>query len=193
MPDVDGLTATAMIRDRERGTGRHVPVVAMTAHAMKGDQERCLAAGMDAYVAKPIKPDALFAILAEVAPPGSPSDSPCLKACVNWTDALKHVRGDEELLREVAAIFLAEWPAWQAALRDGLARRDVGLFGRTAHTVKGSLGAFAAVAAHDAAEQAEAAACAGRWDGAADALDRLEREMQVLLPPLTAFAEGAPA
>jgi CheY-like chemotaxis protein/HPt (histidine-containing phosphotransfer) domain-containing protein len=196
MPEMDGLTAAATIRERERGTGRHVPVVAMTAHAMKGDQERCLAAGMDAYVSKPIKPDALFAILAEVTPP-VPADGPRepsagLKQCVCWADALKHVRGDEGLLREVATIFLAEWPGWLSALRNGLERGDAEQLGRTAHTVKGSLGAFAAAAAHAAAEHLEAAATARRWDDAAAALAGLEHEMQVLLPPLTAFAEGGP-
>jgi HPt (histidine-containing phosphotransfer) domain-containing protein len=93
----------------------------------------------------------------------------------------------------VAAIFLAEWPGWLAALRDGLARHDAELLGRTAHTVKGSLGAFAARAAHAAAEHVEAAAVTGQWNDAATALAALEHEMQVLLPPLTAFAEGGPA
>jgi CheY-like chemotaxis protein len=59
MPDMDGFEATAAIRDREKGNGKHVPIVAMTAHAMTGDQERCLAAGMDGYVAKPISAQAL--------------------------------------------------------------------------------------------------------------------------------------
>jgi CheY-like chemotaxis protein len=193
MPEVDGLEATARIRDRERGTGRHVPIVAMTAHAMKGDQERCLAAGMDAYVAKPIKPDALFEVLAGIVPQAPAAGPVGLKCCVNWADALKHVRGEEDLLREVAGIFLAEWPGWHIALRTGVERRDADLVGRTAHTVKGSLGAFAAGAAHAAAEDLEAAATSARWDDAAGALARLDHEMQVLLPPLTAFAEGAPA
>src|SRR5207249_7868844 len=61
MPEMDGLEAAAAIRERERSTGRHIPIVALTAHAMKGDRERCLAAGMDAYVSKPLRPDELLA------------------------------------------------------------------------------------------------------------------------------------
>jgi CheY-like chemotaxis protein len=63
MPDMDGLEATAAIRRQEELTGDHVPIVAMTAHALKGDQERCLAAGMDAYVSKPIRQDELYAVI----------------------------------------------------------------------------------------------------------------------------------
>lgn len=63
MPDMDGLQATAAIREQERTTGTHIPIIATTAHAMQGDKERCLAAGMDAYVSKPIRPEALFATI----------------------------------------------------------------------------------------------------------------------------------
>jgi CheY-like chemotaxis protein len=65
MPNMDGLEATAAIRALERGTTRHIPIVAMTAHAMKGDQERCLAAGMDGYISKPIRPDRMMEVIAQ--------------------------------------------------------------------------------------------------------------------------------
>jgi CheY-like chemotaxis protein len=66
MPEMSGLEATAVIRSREERTGRHIPIIAMTAHAMKGDRQRCLDAGMDDYVSKPIHPDQLFEKIAEV-------------------------------------------------------------------------------------------------------------------------------
>jgi two-component system, sensor histidine kinase and response regulator len=68
MPEMDGLTATRQVRKREAESGRHVPIIAMTAHAMKGDRERCLAAGMDGYVSKPIRASELHAAIAEMVP-----------------------------------------------------------------------------------------------------------------------------
>jgi CheY-like chemotaxis protein len=66
MPEMDGFAATAVLRARESSTASHLPIIAMTAHAMKGDAERCLEAGMDAYVAKPINPASLFALVDQV-------------------------------------------------------------------------------------------------------------------------------
>jgi two-component system, sensor histidine kinase and response regulator len=68
MPGMDGLEATAAIRERETETGSHLPIIAMTAHAMKGDEERCRAAGMDGYISKPIKPEQLFRAIDEACP-----------------------------------------------------------------------------------------------------------------------------
>jgi CheY-like chemotaxis protein len=68
MPEMDGFEATAVIRKREEETGNHMPIIALTAHAMKGDRERCLEAGMDGYLTKPIESGDLSAVLDEFAP-----------------------------------------------------------------------------------------------------------------------------
>jgi HPt (histidine-containing phosphotransfer) domain-containing protein len=143
-----------------------------------------------------VKPEALFAVLgrlvgaaADPAPAVEPDE---LVRRTNWADALAHVRGDEDLLRELAGVFVQEWPRWQADLREGLATNNAGLVRRTAHTVKGSVGTFAATAAHAAAwELEQRAADGGLADGPA-ALERLEHEVKALLPPMAAFARGGP-
>ena len=191
MPEMDGLAATTAIRDLERGKSRRIPIVAMTAHALKGDQERCLAAGMDAYISKPIKPDLLFSILAQVTPSVAPSlTHAALEQLVDWKAALSHVRGDRELLRELAEIFLAEWPEWIAGLRNEMARGNLEQARMIAHTVKGSLGTFAATEAHAAAEAVETESRHQRTQSAKESLDKLEREMANLLPALELFARG---
>jgi signal transduction histidine kinase/CheY-like chemotaxis protein len=81
MPNMDGLEAAAAIRALERGTARHIPIVAMTAHAMKGDEERCLEAGMDGYISKPIQPDRMMEVIAQATEQtGRPLDQPDSKS-----------------------------------------------------------------------------------------------------------------
>ena len=72
MPEMDGLEATALIRENEKGTARHIPIIAMTAHAMVGDRERCIQAGMDGYIAKPVAASALLDLVAEYGVKPSP-------------------------------------------------------------------------------------------------------------------------
>jgi PAS domain S-box-containing protein len=193
MPEMDGLEATAAIREREAKNGSHIPIVAMTAHAMKGDEGRCLTAGMDAYVSKPVKPEALFAVLEKLVlvTTSIPAvESGSLVRLTKWDQALAHVSGDVDLLRELASIFVDEWPRWLASLQDGLAGGDGPLVQRIAHTVKGSLGTFAAKAAHAAAWELESRAANGKLAEGPAALERLQREVATLLPPLAAFARG---
>jgi len=194
MPEMDGLEAAALIRDREKMTGRHIPVIAMTAHAMKGDEDRCLTAGMDAYIAKPIKPDALFAAIDRAAPATDrpPEPAACATDRLDWNEALNRVRGDTELLRELTVIFLEELPKWRAALSDGFDRSDADLVRRTAHTLKGSLGMFAAADAYAAAEAIETAARAETPALDRAAMDQLDRELDAIVTPLTEFTNGAP-
>jgi CheY-like chemotaxis protein len=150
MPEMDGLTAAMKIREGEGLTRTHLPIIAMTAHAMTGDREHYLASGMDGYVSKPISRHELEEAIAEVLLVGSdthtvtngrPSDS-ALASAVTWDvgATLERLGGDEELLHEVLGIFLEEVPRHMASLRQAIAESDAGAIEGVAHTLKGELG-----------------------------------------------------
>jgi PAS domain S-box-containing protein len=185
MPDLGGLEATALLRQGEQGTGRHLPVIALTAHAMKGDRERCLGAGMDGYVTKPLRAEELFQALNEVltaaAPPSRKEEATMsADAVMDYDAALSHVGGDPELLRELAGVFLGEVPGMRDAVAEALQARDAGRLKRAAHTLKGSASTFGAQTVFQAARRLEEMG-AGKNLGGADeawaelrtALDRL--------------------
>ena len=155
MPEMDGLTATMKIREKEKGTRLHMPIIAMTAHAMKGDRERCIEAGMDGYVSKPISSEELKEAIAsalhrrgdaglvtrvetkqeEAPPPPQPS-------VIAWDmgKTLEQLGGDEELFREVVEIFLDDVPKHLTSLRQAIEDGDGEAIERTAHILKGELG-----------------------------------------------------
>jgi CheY-like chemotaxis protein len=146
MPEMDGLTATRRIRERERTTGSHVPIVAMTAHAMKGDKERCLEAGMDDYIAKPLSSLGIQQMIgaifgAEQMPGASPAQAAASGAPLIWNcnEALKRLDGDEALLRELIQVFLDEVPQQLAKLQHALETGDLETIERSAHSIKGEL------------------------------------------------------
>jgi two-component system, sensor histidine kinase and response regulator len=155
MPEMDGLTATMKIREKEKGTRLHMPIIAMTAHAMKGDRERCIEAGMDGYVSKPISSEELKEAIAsalhrrgdaglvtsletkqEDAPP------PTQPSVIAWDmgKTLEQLGGDEELFREVIEIFLDDVPKHMTSMRQAIEDGDGEAIERTAHTLKGELG-----------------------------------------------------
>ena len=151
MPEMDGLTATKLIREREQQSQSHVPIFAMTAHAMKGDEERCLAAGMDGYLSKPMSMEKLKAAIAKVSggrtgsnsPQTSSAKTPAATTNVDAWDAtatLARLGGDEDLMREVLNIFLEETPKTIEALRHGVSTGDAETTERAAHSLKGELG-----------------------------------------------------
>ena len=164
MPEMDGLTATQKIRELEQNTARHIPIVAMTARAMQGDREICLAAGMDDYVSKPINQQALEkAILLSTSAQHSPQsqhnpipDLPTAPnrpvAAWNANKALERLGGDEKLLREVVDIFLQETPKMMDKLRQAITGGDAELVQRTAHSLKGELGYLGVAAVNRARE-----------------------------------------
>jgi len=151
MPQMDGIAATKSIRTREMKTNSHLPIIAMTAHAMKGDRERCIEAGMDGYVSKPINIEDLEGAIAKVMRLTSthvrgPNTEGCSEGLaripvnLDFGQMLKRLGGDEELLHEVIEIFVDQAPKHVATLRRALSQGDTELVERTAHSMKGELG-----------------------------------------------------
>ena len=146
MPEVDGLAATRRIREHEKETAAHIPIIAMTAHAMKGDKERCLQAGMDDYLTKPVSSAQMEETMARVlgiAQRGAPApEQPQVsQEHAGWdrATALRRVEGDEALLSELLQIFLEGTPVQLNSLQQALAAADFEVVERTAHTLKGEL------------------------------------------------------
>jgi CheY-like chemotaxis protein/HPt (histidine-containing phosphotransfer) domain-containing protein len=184
MPELDGLSATERIRQAERSAGGHVPIVAMTAHAMAGDRDRCFAAGMDDYVTKPLHPHELVdAVERAVAPqrsarvaPGPAGSAPAF----DMGRARARLGGDRQLLREMIAIFRAESPATMTAIRKSTTSGDISGLRESAHALKGSLGTLGALQAFQAAQRLEDVARQNDLAAIAPAFIDLEREMTEL-------------
>ena len=162
MPEMDGLEATARIREREQTTGEHMYIIAMTAHAMYGDREHFLKKGMDAYLPKPLDHQALFNILESdvsagvTAPPAAPS-APTLDVA-GMRDRLGD---DDELIADVIGLFLEDYPARLDAIQSAMIAHDEATIRREAHVLKGSAGTLSAAATAEAANQLEMAGSAG--------------------------------
>ena len=192
MPEMDGFEATAAIRAQERESGRHIPIVAMTAHAMKGDRERCLEAGMDHYISKPIRAGDLLELVEQcVGVPCSkeggaqsgaaPSDFPDRKKILELFD------GDEKLYCEVVDTFREDGPRQLDSIRKAVADNDAGAVERASHLLKGSVGSFGAPGAFYAAQQLENLGRASDLSKAGEALDRLQDKITSLLELLLEF------
>jgi two-component system sensor histidine kinase/response regulator len=195
MPEMDGMEATAAIREREKGSGRHVPILAMTAHAMRGDKERCLASGMDGYVSKPIHPPDLFAEIERcLAALGRsqtmPENIPEARELIDRAAVLERVEGDRELLAEMVHLFQEDAPRLLAAMRDALARGDMTLLERSAHSLKGAAGNLSAKSASAAAQRLENDAKNKQAASAKESLAEVERAIGQLLPALAELGQG---
>jgi two-component system sensor histidine kinase/response regulator len=156
MPMMDGFETTAAIRKKETQSGSHIPIIAMTAHAMKGDMERCLAAGMDSYISKPVKAEELIKIVettGKARDAGESGEKP--GNVLDMTGALAHVDGDEELLKEIAGIFLDSSDELMDRIHQAIKNQDGGELERAAHTLKGAVGNFGAEPACRAALELE--------------------------------------
>ena len=192
MPEMDGLEATRRIRDARSPVPNHdVPIVAMTAHAMTGDREKCMEAGMDGYVSKPVNPKELAEAIEMqlTAVDGSklvraPDRGPAGRDVFDRAALLDRVGGDEEFLEEVLNVFLADIPGQVAALREGLEKSDTDMVRRRAHSIKGAAANVGALRLQKAAREIEEAAEAGDMSKAASLVetvgDGLEEFREVL-------------
>ena len=183
MPDMDGIEATAAIRQAETPTGGHIPIIAMTAHAMKGDRERFLAAGMDGYVAKPVRPHELYTAV-EGFHSALRSEIASADVFFEWDAALERVGGDEAMLRDLAEMFFAECPKLMQQIREHIAGANGPELRRAAHTLKGSAHVFGAEATAEAAHRLEEIGREAAFADAGEALALLEDEVARLLPAL---------
>ncbi len=200
MPEMDGYTATADIRSLE-GSGSHTPIIAMTANAMQGDRERCLEAGMDDYIAKPIRTEELYATLGRwigweeeagdpspitlpgAEPPGAREPDPAddgLDASILEDIIALSEDGGLDLIRELIGIFFAEAPARLEQLRRGLAEHDAPRVTRGAHAMKGGAGNLGAVRLAGLCGQLEKQCRAADLDGAAGLVAAIQSELELV-------------
>jgi CheY-like chemotaxis protein len=177
MPEMDGLEATAIIRAQEQATGAHLPIIALTAHAMKGDQAKCLAVGMDAYVSKPMKADELYATIDRLVLSTVHEHVPVDEAPIDLSAALNTVEGDYALWADLMAVFLEGSPVQVAALRKAIDCGDSHQIDRLGHSLKGSLAAVGATTARTLAYELETRGRAAQLEGISAVMDRLEREL----------------
>ena len=194
MPEMSGLEATAAIRTHEESTGRHVPIVALTARAMAGDREQCLAAGMDAYVSKPVRTAELFAAIDAVVAgtPGAARPAPSAPTSTTSVDVaalLAGFGGRSDLVAEVIDVFLADAPEMMSRLRTAVSGGDANEVAAAAHAVKGSAGLFSQGEAFERARDLESRARSGDTNDAAAAAEAIDASLTRLSADLRRVRE----
>jgi PAS domain S-box-containing protein len=190
MPEMDGFEVAQAVRLHEVTAGGHLPILAITAHAMKGDRERCLAAGMDGYVSKPIQPAELWEALARVAgtTPAGPAGAAPPRISLDRDALLGRVQGDAELLRELVELFMRDWPVQLRRMEQAAAEGDTRQLAKVAHTLKGAVSNFGDRQSVELAERLEQRALAGDCPQAGQLLPLLRARVQELEGALTTMA-----
>ncbi|HEY2014196.1 MAG TPA: PAS domain S-box protein, partial [Bryobacteraceae bacterium] len=190
MPEMDGYEATRLVRIRETGAlDPRIPILAVTASAMPGDRERCLQAGMDDYISKPIEPEELARALAKwlrgtqastnaahpEAPPAAQED-----AVLDESGLMSRLMGDKPLARKLLREFLEHVPTQISNLRQYIEEGDAVAARREAHSLKGAAASVSAAAFRTVASQAEETAKAGRLEAALALLPHMEDQLRRL-------------
>jgi two-component system sensor histidine kinase/response regulator len=200
MPEMNGLEATEAIRQREQSTSRHIPIIALTAHAMPADRERCLAAGMDGYLAKPIDVEELIATVEAYAEGERPAPATAAPAGPTVTRpvfdekaALANAGGDRELLTEVIALFQSDYPAALRRLDRAVKSGDGEALRLAAHALKGVLATVGSPAGRETAMALEQLGRAGNVAAAADLAARLRETIVALNSALASAGLVSPS
>ena len=181
MPRMDGIETTTAIRNREKITGGYTPIVALTAHAMVGDRERCLKAGMDGYLIKPIQPATLLEAIERLHLAGGRSKrAQAEKIVLDRTTLLERVDGDMQLLGEITNLFLQQCEPLMASAREAMKTGNAGRFAYDIHTLRGMFRSLSATAAQDAAGKLEELDLVKNLEKVQAAYALLEQEAQAL-------------
>jgi PAS domain S-box-containing protein len=193
MPEMGGLEATRAVREKEKSTGGHLPIVAMTAHAMQGDRERCLEAGMDGYLAKPLDPKIFLQTVERAALPGhkgeaDPGTSTSERAADEST-LLARFNGDRKLVLTLVTAFREDCPRMMVRIRSAIRMRNAAALADAAHALKGSIGNFGVSSAFENAREVEKLAREGKLDGAREQCRMLEKRVAAFLLALQAVAQ----
>jgi PAS domain S-box-containing protein len=190
MPEMGGLEATRVIREKEKGSGHHLPIIAMTAHAMQGDREQCIESGMDGYLAKPIDPKTFLQTVEGISARSVGSESAenegtaGLAGALDGKALLARFSGNRKLLRDIVKTFREDCPRMMGRIRAALTARDAVALADGAHALKGSIGNFGDSAALETTREMEKAARQGKLDGTWELYATLEDQIASLLPAL---------
>ncbi len=191
MPEMNGFEATAAIREMERESKHHLPIIALTAHAMKGDMERCLQAGMDGYISKPIRREEFLETIGRFLP-SPPKVHPATarkSGILDIPDVLAQLEDDGVVLGELAEIFLQNTPCLLEQISGAISEHDQAALDRAVHALKGSLASFGSVAAFNAVSLLEECTRAKDKTETWQAYDALAFEIERLKPVLAAYVK----
>ncbi len=190
MPEMGGFEATAAIRKKERATGTHTPIIAMTAHAMRGDRQRCIDAGMDEYLAKPIKTAELYAVIRSCAAGDVSADEPMavsqpsaadpLDMPLNASEALANTGNSIEILAEIVQTFLDDLPDRVEEMAVAIAGGRADALQRNAHALKGAAVTLHADRTRELAARIETLGCEDQLEEAAKVFESLRAELDRL-------------